>query len=117
MLLAQPLERLFKQRLRPQVGTDGGREDAAVPERGPREQLAALEAAGGVGRLGEPLVPGRVLPGPVVRVRQVQEQLAAERLVLGSEAVEQLECPPEVTHGDCGRHLAQRALPGQPAGT
>ena len=86
LLVAKPLKRLFQERLGPQVGTDGRREDAAVPERGPREQLAALEAAGGVGRLGEPLVPGGVLPGPVVRVRQVQEQLAPERLVLAGRS-------------------------------
>ena len=70
------------------------------------------EAAGGVGRLREPLVPDGVLPGPVVRVRQVKEQLAAERLVLGAEAIEQLERLPEVAHRDLGRDLPQRALPG-----
>ena len=53
-----------------------------------------------------------VLPGPVVRARQVEQQLAAERLVLGAEAVEQLERPPEVAHRDLGRDLLQRALPG-----
>ena len=110
--LVQSLERLFEERLSPQVGTDRRGQDAAVPERRPREQLAAPEAAGGVRRLGEPLVPEGVLSGPVVRARQVKEQLAAERLVLGAEAIEQLERPPEVAHRDLGRDLLQRAPPG-----
>ena len=72
VLLAQLLERLLKERFRPLVGTDRRREDAAVAERRPQEQVAVAEAASGVRRLGEPLVPGRVLPGPVMRAGELK---------------------------------------------
>ncbi len=113
VLLAQPLERLLQERFSPLVRTNRRREDAAVPERRPQEQIAVPEAAGGVRRLGESLVSGGVLPGPVVRTRQLKEQLAPERLIPRPEAIEQLERLPEVTHRDLGRHLSQRTRPGQ----
>ena len=72
VLLAQLLECLLKKRFCPLVGTDRRREDAAVPERRPQEQLAVAKAASGVRRLGEPLVPGRVLTGPVVRAGELK---------------------------------------------
>ena len=112
VLLAQQIERLFQERLRAGVGLHRRRQDAAVPEGRPPEQAVVPEAARDVRRLGEPLVPVRVLPGPVVRPGQLQEQFAAQ-LVVGPEPVQQRQRSGEVTHRDLGRDLAQRALAGQ----
>src|SRR6185437_9416426 len=111
--LAQLLEGFLKQRLRLLVGAHGRREDAAVAERRALEQVAALEVPGGVRRLGEPLVPGGVLPSPVVSARQIKEQLAAQRLVPWPEAVKQLERLLKVADRDFDSYLAQCALGGQ----
>src|SRR6476646_2301734 len=66
--------------------------------------------AGGVRCLGEPLVPGCVLPGPVVRVRQLKEQFAPQRLIPWPEAVQQLERLLKMADRDFGRYFTQRAL-------
>jgi hypothetical protein len=119
---AQPLQGLGQERLRAGVEADGRREDTAVPEGGPQEQstvgqVTVRQVPGGVRRLGEPVVAGRVLTGPVMRARQLEEQFAAQPLVLqgvfGAEPVRQPQRPAEVPHGDLRRDLGQGPLPGQ----
>src|SRR5262249_58073595 len=78
--LAELVKRLLKQRARPGVRTDRGRQDAAVAARGLREQVAPADTASSLRRLSESLVSESVLPGPVVGIRQFEQELASKGL-------------------------------------
>jgi hypothetical protein len=113
VLLRQLLERLLQECASPGVRTNRRREDTAVAERRPHEQVTAAEAAGEIRRIREPLVSGRVLPRPVVCAGQLEGQLASQYLILQCAAIEQIERSPVVAYRDLGRRLRRSALPGQ----